>query len=170
MSGCIQWDWWDARHKHDLIFDWLSGVGIRGCIQGVLRKMRQPFGSRVPQGRSWRGRIKVNFSTTTKHNIKFCNHFHFLPCIYALTFQILNIQPRFEVCAEGPKGEAVKAENTCIYCIILHFLYFLQDFAPKWSLGLKPHTWGPLLMRVWRNWFTLWLRCQSIFSNKQKNW
>ena len=55
-----------------------------------------------------------------QQNVKFSNHFHFLPCIYALTFQILNIQPRFEVCAEGPKGEAVKAENTCIYCIILH--------------------------------------------------
>ena len=60
------------------------------------------------------------FNKITKRNIKFSNHFHFLPCIYALTFQILNIQPCFEVCAEGPKGEAVKAENTCIYCIILH--------------------------------------------------
>ena len=132
----------------------LAGARIWGRIQGVLWQMWQPAGPRVPKGRPWWGRIKVIFPHnmfSSETNTRYLwDHFHSTPSNSFLMFQVLNIQPFFEVCPQGTEVEAVEAEN-------LHFC--TKIFHRRWSSCLKLR--GLLLMFVEKRTDFLcdWLRC-----------
>ena len=124
----------------------VTGIRISRGLQSVLWKVRQPFGPRVPQRWPWWSWVEVNFFQLFQSD----------PTSLSI-FQVLNIQPFFEVCPQGTEVEAVEAENLH-FCIIFH---------RRWSSCLKLR--GLLLMFVEKRTDFLcdWLRCQSIFSNKQ---